>query len=187
MTTAVLSVHLFLLALLLWVVCEVVVGTSQQEKCVYLDRARHLDTVGLSQDGDVIIGALINFYMLPPALDLSFTKEPYLQSCYEWVSCCLSESLQSHQICKWTVNGDPVNFWPFFVCLWFLFTGKPGSFVSARSLLILFYFSRKLALDNSLLHSMLVMRQPYCQNVRVLNFHYFTFIYLFLLWEKEPI
>ncbi|XP_017320746.3 extracellular calcium-sensing receptor-like [Ictalurus punctatus] len=84
MTTAVLSVHLFLLALLLWVVCEVVVGTSQQEKCVYLDRARHLDTVGLSQDGDVIIGALINFYMLPPALDLSFTKEPYLQSCYEF-------------------------------------------------------------------------------------------------------
>lgn len=81
MTAAVLSPCLFLLAL--WVVYEVAAGASQEERCMYLDRAQHLDTVGLSQDGDVIIGALINFYMLPPALDLSFTTEPYLQSCYE--------------------------------------------------------------------------------------------------------
>ncbi|KAF5895960.1 extracellular calcium-sensing receptor-like [Clarias magur] len=65
-------------------VCEVVVGATQEENCVYLDRAQHLDTVGLFKDGDVIIGALINFYMLPPTLDLSFTEEPYLQPCYEF-------------------------------------------------------------------------------------------------------
>lgn len=77
------AVDLSLLALVLWVVWEVVVGTPQEEKCVYMDNAQHLDTVGLSQDGEVIIGALINFYVLPPNLDLSFTKEPYLQSCSE--------------------------------------------------------------------------------------------------------
>ncbi|XP_053356873.1 extracellular calcium-sensing receptor-like [Clarias gariepinus] len=73
-----------LLALLLWVVCEVLVGTSDSEGCVYLDHARHLDTVGLSQDGDVVIGALINFYVLPPTFDLSFTKHPYLPPCSEF-------------------------------------------------------------------------------------------------------
>ncbi|KAG7333507.1 hypothetical protein KOW79_003642 [Hemibagrus wyckioides] len=84
MTAVVLSPYLSLLALVLWVVWEVVVGTPQEEKCVYMDNAQHLDTVGLSQDGEVIIGALINFYVLPPNLDLSFTKEPYLQSCSEF-------------------------------------------------------------------------------------------------------
>ncbi|XP_060780470.1 extracellular calcium-sensing receptor-like [Neoarius graeffei] len=63
---------------------EVVVGTTLEESCVYLDRAHHLDTVGLSQDGDVVIGALINFYMQSSPLDLSFTKEPYLQPCHEF-------------------------------------------------------------------------------------------------------
>ncbi|KAB5574661.1 hypothetical protein PHYPO_G00211560 [Pangasianodon hypophthalmus] len=84
MTAVVLSPCLTLLALLLWIVCEDVVGTSQEAKCVYLDHAQHLDTVGLSQDGDVVIGALINFYVLPPTIDLSFTKEPYLESCSEF-------------------------------------------------------------------------------------------------------
>lgn len=83
MTAVVLSPCLTLLALLLWVVGEDVVGKYQEERCVYLDHAQHLDTVGLSQDGDVVIGALINFYVLPPTFDMSFTKEPYLQSCSE--------------------------------------------------------------------------------------------------------
>ncbi|XP_053356544.1 extracellular calcium-sensing receptor-like [Clarias gariepinus] len=84
MTTAVFSACILLLVFLLWTVCEIVVGATQEEQCVYLDRAQHLDTVGLFKDGDVIIGALINFYMLPPTLDLSFTEEPYLQPCYEF-------------------------------------------------------------------------------------------------------
>ncbi|XP_017320931.1 extracellular calcium-sensing receptor-like [Ictalurus punctatus] len=84
MTAVVLSPCLTLLALLLWVVGEDVVGKYQEERCVYLDHAQHLDTVGLSQDGDVVIGALINFYVLPPTFDMSFTKEPYLQSCSEF-------------------------------------------------------------------------------------------------------
>ncbi|KAI5097940.1 hypothetical protein C0J45_11667 [Silurus meridionalis] len=75
---------LTLLPLLLWVGCEVALGISQDDRCVYLDHAEHLDAVGLSQDGDVVLGALINFYLLPPTLDLSFTKEPYLQSCSEF-------------------------------------------------------------------------------------------------------
>ncbi|XP_060780468.1 extracellular calcium-sensing receptor-like [Neoarius graeffei] len=83
MTSTVLSVHLFPLALL-WIVCEIVLVTSQEERCVYLDHAQHLDTVGLSQDGDVIIGALISFFMLPLTTDMSFTKEPLLQPCYDF-------------------------------------------------------------------------------------------------------
>lgn len=83
MTAVVLPPCWTLLALLLWVVCEVLVGTSDSEGCVYLDHARHLDTVGLSQDGDVVIGALISFYVLPPTFDLSFTKHPYLPPCSE--------------------------------------------------------------------------------------------------------
>ncbi|XP_036441621.1 LOW QUALITY PROTEIN: extracellular calcium-sensing receptor, partial [Colossoma macropomum] len=70
--------------LLLWPVCEAAVGTSVEERCVYLDGAQHLDTVGLSQDGDVVIGALFNVYILPDVLDLSFTKEPYLQPCSDF-------------------------------------------------------------------------------------------------------
>ncbi|KAM9481482.1 extracellular calcium-sensing receptor-like [Clarias gariepinus] len=62
----------------------VVVGTPQEERCEYLDGAQYLDKVGLTQDGDVVIGALINFYMKPPDLDMSFTKKPYLQPCYEF-------------------------------------------------------------------------------------------------------
>ncbi|KAG9273378.1 extracellular calcium-sensing receptor-like [Astyanax mexicanus] len=72
------------LALLLWAVCEAVVGMPAEEQCVYLDSAQHLDTVGLSQDGDVVIGALINVYILPETLDLSFTKQPNLQSCSDF-------------------------------------------------------------------------------------------------------
>lgn len=83
MTAVILPLSLSPLALLLWTVCEVVVGTALEGKCVYLDHSQHLDTVGLSQDGDVVIGALINFYMQPPALDMSFTEEPFLQPCYE--------------------------------------------------------------------------------------------------------
>ncbi|KAK2847751.1 hypothetical protein Q7C36_009433 [Tachysurus vachellii] len=84
MNAVALSPCLSLLALVLWVVWEIVVGTSHEERCVYLDHAQHLDTVGLSQDGEVIIGALFNFYVLPPTLDLSFVKEPYLLSCSEF-------------------------------------------------------------------------------------------------------
>ncbi|KAF5895959.1 extracellular calcium-sensing receptor-like [Clarias magur] len=80
MTAVILPPCRTLLALLLWVVCE----TSDSERCVYLDHAQHLDTVGLSQDGDVVIGALINFYVLPPTTDLSFTKHPYLRPCSEF-------------------------------------------------------------------------------------------------------
>ncbi|XP_072551965.1 olfactory receptor CR1 [Salminus brasiliensis] len=72
------------LALLLWVVCEAIVGMSAGEKCVYLDSAQHLDAVGLSQDGDVVIGALFNVYILPEMLDLGFTKEPNLQPCSDF-------------------------------------------------------------------------------------------------------
>ncbi|KAM9481480.1 extracellular calcium-sensing receptor-like [Clarias gariepinus] len=36
------------------------------------------------QDGDVVIGALISFYVLPPTFDLSFTKHPYLPPCSEF-------------------------------------------------------------------------------------------------------
>lgn len=81
MTAKVLSSCLSLLALLL--VCEFVMQTSQEERCVYLDHTQHLDSVGLSMDGDVVIGVLINFYMQPPDPDLSFIEEPYLPACYE--------------------------------------------------------------------------------------------------------
>ncbi|XP_026884874.2 extracellular calcium-sensing receptor [Electrophorus electricus] len=73
-----------LLTLLTWVVCEVATGLYAEGKCVYLDRAQQLDDVGLSQDGDVVIGALFNVYILPATLDLSFTTEPYLQPCSDF-------------------------------------------------------------------------------------------------------
>ncbi|KAL7879120.1 hypothetical protein AOLI_G00100940 [Acnodon oligacanthus] len=84
MSAAVSPPYLPALALLLFSVFEASVGTSAGERCVYLDGARHLDAVGLSQDGDVVIGALFNAYILPEALDLSFTKEPYLQPCSDF-------------------------------------------------------------------------------------------------------
>ncbi|KAI4896231.1 hypothetical protein NFI96_004351, partial [Prochilodus magdalenae] len=84
MSAAVFSPYLLALAVVLWAAHEVAAGKSPEEKCVYLDGAQHLDTVGLSQDGDVVIGALFNVYILPGELDLSFTKEPYLEACSDF-------------------------------------------------------------------------------------------------------
>ncbi|XP_057203742.1 extracellular calcium-sensing receptor [Triplophysa rosa] len=45
--------------------------------------SQRLDDVGLYQDGDVIIGALINIHNLPPTPDLTFTKRTEIKPCTE--------------------------------------------------------------------------------------------------------
>lgn len=70
------------LVLLLWAVCgaSLVEGTLQ-EKCVNLDDSHNLDVDGFYQDGDVIIGTLINVHSLAPTPDLSFTRKAELGPC----------------------------------------------------------------------------------------------------------
>ncbi|XP_051512047.1 extracellular calcium-sensing receptor [Myxocyprinus asiaticus] len=75
-----------LLVLLLWAVWKAgmgfyVVEETRQEKCMNMDISQQLDEVGLYQDGDVIIGTLINVYILPVTPDLSFTRRAELQPC----------------------------------------------------------------------------------------------------------
>lgn len=60
-----------------------VVEEIEQDECVNMDMSQSLDDVGLYQDGDVIIGALINIYNLPPTPDLSFTKRTEIKPCTE--------------------------------------------------------------------------------------------------------
>ncbi|KAM9481481.1 extracellular calcium-sensing receptor-like [Clarias gariepinus] len=47
-------------------------------------KANNSELSFLLLDGDVVVGALINFYVLPPTFDLSFTKHPYLPPCSEF-------------------------------------------------------------------------------------------------------
>ncbi|XP_030621110.1 olfactory receptor CR1 [Chanos chanos] len=60
---------------------EVLEVKMWQERCRSWDTATHLDNVGLFQNGDVVIGGLINFHNLPTAQDLTFTSLPDLKPC----------------------------------------------------------------------------------------------------------
>lgn len=79
---------LSVLVLLLSAVCGAgmefsVVEETLQEKCVNLDASQNLDSDGFYQDGDVIIGALINVHNLAATPDLSFTRKSELSPCLE--------------------------------------------------------------------------------------------------------
>ncbi|XP_059420352.1 extracellular calcium-sensing receptor [Carassius carassius] len=77
---------LSVLVLLLCAVCRdgmgfSVVEDTLQEKCVNMDTSQNLDSNGFYQDGDVIIGALINVHNLAAIPDLSFTRKAKLAPC----------------------------------------------------------------------------------------------------------
>ncbi|TRY96337.1 hypothetical protein DNTS_021834 [Danionella cerebrum] len=63
------------LLLLLKAVC----GAGVEETCVKLDTSGILD--GVYQDGDVIIGALINIHNFAERPDMTFTRKPELTTC----------------------------------------------------------------------------------------------------------
>lgn len=83
------SVHVLLwllfsvLVLLPWALCGALVDETLQEKCVNLDAPQNLDGDGFYQDGDVIIGTLINVHNLAATPDLSFTRKAELAPCLE--------------------------------------------------------------------------------------------------------
>ncbi|XP_029510347.2 extracellular calcium-sensing receptor-like [Oncorhynchus nerka] len=66
--------------LLPWLV-RVGVAMAQATVCSRWDHSVGLDDLGLSQEGDVVIGAVFPIHNLPPAPDLSFSQHPNLQSC----------------------------------------------------------------------------------------------------------
>lgn len=66
--------------LLPWLV-RVGVAMAQTTVCSRWDHSVGLDDIGLSQEGDVVIGALFPIHNLPPTPDLSFSQHPNLQSC----------------------------------------------------------------------------------------------------------
>ncbi|ROL49047.1 Extracellular calcium-sensing receptor [Anabarilius grahami] len=84
------SVHVLLwllfsvLVLLPWAVCGALVDETLQEKCVNLDAPQNLDGDGYYQDGDVIIGALINVHNLAATPDLSFIRKAELAPCLDF-------------------------------------------------------------------------------------------------------
>uniref|UniRef100_A0A9J8AF87 Olfactory receptor C family, r1 n=1 Tax=Cyprinus carpio carpio TaxID=630221 RepID=A0A9J8AF87_CYPCA len=85
---------LSVLVLLLCAVCGAGMGFSVveetlQEKCVNLDTSQNLDGDGFYQDGDVIIGALINVHNLAATPDLSFTGKAELAPCLDTWSLCI--------------------------------------------------------------------------------------------------
>ncbi|XP_043120070.1 extracellular calcium-sensing receptor [Puntigrus tetrazona] len=58
-----------------------VVEEALQERCVNLDASKNLDDNGFYQDGDVIVGALIDVHNLAKTPDLSFTRKTELAPC----------------------------------------------------------------------------------------------------------
>uniref|UniRef100_A0A674BUN7 Olfactory receptor C family, r1 n=1 Tax=Salmo trutta TaxID=8032 RepID=A0A674BUN7_SALTR len=66
--------------LLPWLVRDGV-GMAQATVCSRWDHSVGLDDLGLSQEGDVVIGAVFPIHNLSPAPDLSFSQHPDLQSC----------------------------------------------------------------------------------------------------------
>lgn len=52
-----------------------------EEKCVNLDAPQNLYSDGFYQDGDVIIGALVNVHNMAATPDLSFTRKAHLAPC----------------------------------------------------------------------------------------------------------
>uniref|UniRef100_A0A671KT73 Extracellular calcium-sensing receptor-like n=1 Tax=Sinocyclocheilus anshuiensis TaxID=1608454 RepID=A0A671KT73_9TELE len=85
---------LSVLVLLLCAVCGAGMGFSVveetlQEKCMNLDASQNLDGDGFYQDGDVIIGALINVHNLAATPDLSFTRKTELAPCLGTWSLCI--------------------------------------------------------------------------------------------------
>uniref|UniRef100_A0A4W5MUY6 Olfactory receptor C family, r1 n=1 Tax=Hucho hucho TaxID=62062 RepID=A0A4W5MUY6_9TELE len=60
---------------------ETALGVVLTTVCSRWDHSVGLDDLGLSQEGDVVIGAVFPIHNLPPAPDLSFSQPPDLQSC----------------------------------------------------------------------------------------------------------
>ncbi|XP_073706252.1 olfactory receptor CR1 [Garra rufa] len=88
---------LSVLELLLCGVCGYVMGFSVeeetlQEKCVNLVGPQNLDGAGFYQDGDLIIGALVNVHNMAATRDLSFTRKTELTPCL---------GFQDHSV-RWT-------------------------------------------------------------------------------------
>nr|AEB77794.1 olfactory receptor family C subfamily 15 member 2 [Salmo salar] len=69
--------------LLPWLVRDGV-GMAQATVCSRWDHSVGLDDLGLSQEGDVVIGAVFPIHNLSPAPDLSFSQHPDLQSCVKF-------------------------------------------------------------------------------------------------------
>nr|AAW38958.1 putative pheromone receptor CPpr9 [Cyprinidae sp. EA-2004] len=69
--------------LLLWPVCGSGTEVTPLETCVYLITPQYSDELGTYQDGDVIIGGLINLHNLAATPDLSFTRKPGLAQCLD--------------------------------------------------------------------------------------------------------
>lgn len=79
------SVHVlsWLLFSVLVLLRGALVDETLQEKCVKLDAPQNLDGDGFYQDGDVIIGTLINVHNLAATPDLSFIRKAELAPCLE--------------------------------------------------------------------------------------------------------